>query len=719
MSNGFTDKGAKLEILKKLRIFRWGFLNLLPFILATLPAVLVIPYLPINNQKYSATLINKEKIMNPGVDKYAYWDLNNDGFSERIMSSFHTAIKGNPNFINIRTHDQNFSDDWIIKGNILRNAHFSFGDYNHDSIMEVYILSQIKDSLFIQLINPFAKDKRSFQFQFIDTISHFRGSYDVASGGIGFEDFNGDGYDEFVFFARGALCRSPRKVYQWDIKNRKISSSINTGLAFQDNDCNTLADIDNDGHTEIIISNARQMNFSELTDSISTPYLDTASWLIVFDQNLATKFKPIPLNGYSSFPIILKNNGQNYICLIDKSQIKNGEENEHNVRIFRPDGEELTPITLNPSWGRPIQIINHQLYHDRFSIFFRAGFLGDFSFEGKLLDLKNVDAWSIQKSNFDINQDGDGENICISRTHPFFFIYDENFKHKIAVEGIESVHPPAYYFTKTSQNNKTTLFFHDLNYLYEVDYKHNDNYHFRFLFWALVYIFFLMIIQLALFLQKRQLKKKHETEKLLYRHQMLSIKNQVDPHFTLNAINGISGMYLSGRSEEANRFLTKFSRLIHRSLMESENIETTVGEELQFITDYLDIQKIRFKDLFEYEIKIEDESLNELKIPRQLIHTFVENAIKHGIRSLAKSGKIYIEISKEADRLKLIIDDNGIGRKAASQKESTGKGLKIVDQIIELYEKLTKVKFTYQIEDKHDLEGNALGTRVVVSSIQN
>ena len=97
-----------------------------------------------------------------------------------------------------------------------------------------------------------------------------------------------------------------------------------------------------------------------------------------------------------------------------------------------------------------------------------------------------------------------------------------------------------------------------------------------------------------------------------------------------------------------------------------------------------------------------------------LIHTFVENSIKHGLRHLEKAGKLSISISDNFDSSKIIIQDNGVGRRRANEIEfgNTERGLKILDQILDLYFNLMNVKITYNIEDLIDYDKNSLGTEV-------
>jgi sensor histidine kinase YesM len=97
------------------------------------------------------------------------------------------------------------------------------------------------------------------------------------------------------------------------------------------------------------------------------------------------------------------------------------------------------------------------------------------------------------------------------------------------------------------------------------------------------------------------------------------------------------------------------------------------------------------------------------------MHTFAENAIKHGIIPSMDGGKLKITVDKESDYLRIIIEDNGIGRvKAAGQSLSTGKGLKLTGEFYDILNQLNKKPITHSITDLYDDSGAPCGTRVEV-----
>jgi sensor histidine kinase YesM len=106
----------------------------------------------------------------------------------------------------------------------------------------------------------------------------------------------------------------------------------------------------------------------------------------------------------------------------------------------------------------------------------------------------------------------------------------------------------------------------------------------------------------------------------------------------------------------------------------------------------------------------------KLKFLKWLIHTFVENAVKHGINHLENKGEIQIKIENNKSDYIIYVCDNGIGREKAKELSvySTGKGLGILEQILDLYYSLMKVRITYEIKDIFDDTDKLRGTEVCI-----
>jgi len=193
--------------------------------------------------------------------------------------------------------------------------------------------------------------------------------------------------------------------------------------------------------------------------------------------------------------------------------------------------------------------------------------------------------------------------------------------------------------------------------------------------------------------QKKRIEQKYANERELTKLQIQTIKNQSDPHFIFNALNAISS-----------------------SILKEDKIQISLEEEVEFIQNYLKLEKLRFKEKFNYKISINKHIDQKQNVPRMVIQSYIENAIKHGLMHKENNGLLEIAIKNSNKHLEIIIDDNGVGREKSKEFSgfSTGKGLQIMNRVYELYDKLHNVKITQTIEDKVDNDGNALGTRVRV-----
>lgn len=217
--------------------------------------------------------------------------------------------------------------------------------------------------------------------------------------------------------------------------------------------------------------------------------------------------------------------------------------------------------------------------------------------------------------------------------------------------------------------------------------------------------------------RKRNIQKKAEAERQINELQLKTIRSQMDPHFTFNALNTISSVIYQQDRDKAYRYFTKFAKLVRNSLEMSDKISRTLEEELDFTQNYLDLEKIRFHKNFDFYIDLAENVDFKIQVPKMIIQSYTENAVKHGLKHKSTDRKLWIKIFSDLKILQVVVEDNGIGRLAASQKNelSTGKGLNIMQTIYDLYYKLYKRKISQLIEDLYDSEGTPSGTRVTIS----
>ncbi len=216
--------------------------------------------------------------------------------------------------------------------------------------------------------------------------------------------------------------------------------------------------------------------------------------------------------------------------------------------------------------------------------------------------------------------------------------------------------------------------------------------------------------------RKRQQQERLEMEKKMAQLQLISVKNQIDPHFTYNAMNSVASVILKEDKELAYRFFVKFASLIRGIMRTSDQLVRTLDDEILFVKDYLELQKFRFRDRFDYEIHIGPEVKLSMLIPKMAIQTFAENALKHGILHLDRPGHLSIRIDSEMKMLVIRVEDDGIGRERAMKmaSDSTGRGLSILKGYFDYYNRFNHEKIEFTITDLKDNNDEPCGTRILV-----
>ena len=142
----------------------------------------------------------------------------------------------------------------------------------------------------------------------------------------------------------------------------------------------------------------------------------------------------------------------------------------------------------------------------------------------------------------------------------------------------------------------------------------------------------------------------------------------------------------------------------------------SLQSEINYLDNYLQLEKLRFEDKFDYKIEVAaDIDKEAFFVPAMLLQPYVENAIRHGMRFLEnKKGQININVNKENNFLVCEIDDNGIGREKAAELKSKmhveyqSKGMNISRRRAELY------GIEQTVTDKKDENGLATGTVITV-----
>lgn len=234
-------------------------------------------------------------------------------------------------------------------------------------------------------------------------------------------------------------------------------------------------------------------------------------------------------------------------------------------------------------------------------------------------------------------------------------------------------------------------------------------------------IYFLFKRRIYLIKQKEQEKTK--VHQLLAQYELRALRAQMNPHFIFNAINSIQSFVLKNEPKTANKYLTKFSRLIRSVLENSKHEYVTLSQEVKSLQLYVELECLRANFNFDYQFDI-DEGIDadDIAIPPLTIQPFVENAILHGLSPLSgRRGNLRVHFVILSDRfLTCTVSDNGIGRQKASeikQKKDHSRdsiGINITRERIDLLNQNKRGGSSVRIIDSIE-NGESIGTIVEVT----
>lgn len=230
------------------------------------------------------------------------------------------------------------------------------------------------------------------------------------------------------------------------------------------------------------------------------------------------------------------------------------------------------------------------------------------------------------------------------------------------------------------------------------------------------------ITALILLVRKRELNKqaiKLNAKRKLAEFELYALRSQMNPHFVFNSLNAIQYYLTDNKIELSEKYLVKFSKLIRMFFDLSKESYISIKDEIKLLNAYLEIEKLRFGDDFNYLIHVDTELNFDHKIPAMLLQPIVENAVNHGLFHKIGEGLIKIQFNKKSkNTFEISIEDNGIGRKKAaaikghSLNKHLSKSTEILQERIELINESNTCKITYKVSDVD--KQNHLGTRVTL-----
>jgi two-component system LytT family sensor kinase len=180
--------------------------------------------------------------------------------------------------------------------------------------------------------------------------------------------------------------------------------------------------------------------------------------------------------------------------------------------------------------------------------------------------------------------------------------------------------------------------------------------------------------------QERERLLRAEAE--LQEARLQALRYQLNPHFLFNSLNAVSTLVLDGEASAATKMLSQIGDFLRTSLNE-QALEAPLSQEMAFTEQYIAIEKTRLGDRLQVELTISPDTLDAM-VPGMLLQPLVENAVRHGVASIAEGGKIAIESGLREGRLRIIVrnsgrqgarkhgqGENGIGKRNISERLQT------------------------------------------------
>jgi two-component sensor histidine kinase len=228
-----------------------------------------------------------------------------------------------------------------------------------------------------------------------------------------------------------------------------------------------------------------------------------------------------------------------------------------------------------------------------------------------------------------------------------------------------------------------------------------------------------LVILIIIYRKNLQIKRRDLDHQLITLEQK-ALQSMMNPHFIFNSLGSIQNYLLQKRSGEAGLYLSQFARLIRQNLNAINSAYINLEEEIDRLKNYLDLEKLRMENKFDYSIDV-DENLDaeEVGIPSMIIQPFVENAIWHGIAALEDAGQVNIRFKKQDERsIKVIIEDNGIGMRrsraySVKQEKHLHLGMEMTRKRLELLSRKFSIQTALNFSETYPGRTNP-GTRVVL-----
>ena len=632
-------------------------------------------------------------------------DLDGDTISERLIvrsSSDRRASFVLHNSNNAVLDQYNFNSRFISN-----SPRIDVLDVDEDGFNEVYMLTHRSDSILLNIVEPMDSAGIVRLGIYVDSIPLYTKGRELdKENEIGINQFRLQDYKggkRIVYECITGFLQYPRNIYAYDfIENKILRSEHLTNPA----KITQLFDLDDDGKQELLIGTSAPDNYLRPEFSKRS---DGSSWTIVLDDDLSFLFSPIENPFKQSGVMNTAGSIEGNVAILSWFKSQRLEESPNYLRYYDRSGNLLKEKAIKEDFS--------EVYQDD------TDFLKVYSIKtGKIstihpttLDTKGFFYIENNLKLHKIDVDGNGveEFLGIPYNGNRIYVYSNGFEDSAIIDlPTSSVGNKFRFGTYVDTDKKTKIWIQNFGLLYTLTYKSNPLYTLKYVIYIGVYLALTLLVWLIMKVQSLQEEKKRKIERQIAGLQLKTLKNQLDPHFVFNAMNTISEMTLNDNKMEADKYITAFSSLMRKTLKGSDKIAHSLQEELDYIENYIKLQRIRLRNSFDYNIELDNNLDTSQIVPKHVLYTYVENAIKHGLAHHKNKGQLQISATNTDNILKLTVADNGggLGLSSAKKQHGTGSGLPIMEQIFKLYQERfkKKIKLSFQEESMNDEKGLAV-----------
>lgn len=225
----------------------------------------------------------------------------------------------------------------------------------------------------------------------------------------------------------------------------------------------------------------------------------------------------------------------------------------------------------------------------------------------------------------------------------------------------------------------------------------------------------ILLLIIALFALRDVLRREKEANEEQRRAQVLALEAQINPHFLYNTLDTINWMAIDKEEFAISNAINSLATILRYAISKSDEL-VTVHDEMEWLKKYIYLQQYRLKNKFDCRVDV-DPTVMELKIQKLLLQPFVENAILHGFARQQEQYILTVQISREGDCLKAVIEDNGCGMDAETL-DRINRGEEITDgrrNHLGVKNALTRMHMYYDEKEKITVESRENeGTKITI-----